>query len=196
MSLRFYLGSVSKNNHKKLTEMTLTDLKTKYEKTDESVITFSLLDKKIISNVFELGAYYNDSYLKNNKKPFFKNKNINQYFKNHESSIVILNQDGLKLIIENLHKEIQKSFSKMLTNVELLKQGKLDLFDQFKLIASIKSLHSEWNDHYTSMKYTPYNLDKERPLINSWRYEYAILELVILYRTFDFKKNVLVLYSY
>jgi hypothetical protein len=43
----------------------------------------------------------------------------------------------------------------------------------------------------------PYNMDVTREgLVSSWLYEYEIFELVLLYRTFDWDKNVLIFYGW
>lgn len=39
----------------------------------------------------------------------------------------------------------------------------------------------------------PYDMDKGKDqIVNSWSYEYGIFELVRIYKTFDFKNNILI----
>jgi hypothetical protein len=43
---------------------------------------------------------------------------------------------------------------------------------------------------------TPYDLNRDDEVTTSWKYEYAIFELVRIYKTFDWKKNVMIYYGY
>jgi hypothetical protein len=43
---------------------------------------------------------------------------------------------------------------------------------------------------------TPYDASDNPRLVSSWKYEYEIFELVRIYKTFDFKKNVLIYYGH
>ena len=56
----------------------------------------------------------------------------------------------------------------------------------------------ELNEYQTNYKMNFYNLDENKPfkIVNSWRIDKAILELVHILKTFNFKKNKLVIYGY
>jgi hypothetical protein len=43
----------------------------------------------------------------------------------------------------------------------------------------------------------PYDVDLSNSrLVSSWKYEYEIFELVKIYKTFDWKRNVMIYYGY
>ena len=42
----------------------------------------------------------------------------------------------------------------------------------------------------------PYNLTKGDEITTAWKYEYNVFELVRIYKSFDWKKNVMVFYGY
>lgn len=46
------------------------------------------------------------------------------------------------------------------------------------------------------LRLTPYNLDEGDEITTSWKYEYSIFELVRIYKTFDWKNNVMIYYGY
>ena len=56
----------------------------------------------------------------------------------------------------------------------------------------------ELNEYQTNYKMSFYNLDENKPfkIVNSWRIDKCILELVHILKTFNFRKNKLVIYGY
>ena len=60
----------------------------------------------------------------------------------------------------------------------------------YKMITHVRNMRTEW----THM--TPFHLDKGDEITLSWKYEYAIFELVRIYKTFNWKKNIMVYYGY
>lgn len=60
----------------------------------------------------------------------------------------------------------------------------------FGILEHIRSMRLEW----TQLK--PYNLIEGDAVTKSLKYEYAIFELVKIYKAFDWKKNVMVFYGY
>lgn len=58
------------------------------------------------------------------------------------------------------------------------------------MIEHIRSMRTEW----TCL--TPYNLKNGDNITTSWKYEYAIFELVRIYKSFDWKRNVMIYYGY
>ena len=53
------------------------------------------------------------------------------------------------------------------------------------------------------MEYFDFEVDSENhdtpenpKLVSSWKYEYEVFELVRIYKTFDWKRNVMIYYGY
>jgi hypothetical protein len=61
-----------------------------------------------------------------------------------------------------------------------------------ELFEHIRSMRNEWVSCYLK----PYDLTKGDEITTSWKYEYGIFELVRIYKTFDWKKNVMVYYGW
>ena len=66
----------------------------------------------------------------------------------------------------------------------------------YLLIDHVRSMAIEWGVTGFLDEMVPYSLDPNRELVSSWKYEYAIFNLVLLYRTFDWKSNIMIYYGY
>jgi len=65
----------------------------------------------------------------------------------------------------------------------------------FKIIEHIRSFASEWGIN-TPFDMLPYNLERKDEITTSWKFEYEIFELVRIYKSFDWKRNVMFYYGY
>ena len=148
--------------------------------------------------LYELGKYAN---YEDGRIPFFSF----DIYEECESEFDILTKEGLLKIIEDYHNKILKNFEDDFKIVEdSLKEFK-DLDDDseeitikvskegyFELYNTLKSKVREWNRSY---KILPYYLDQEHSdgmIVSSWKYEYAIFNLVYIYRTFDWENDYLI----
>lgn len=67
----------------------------------------------------------------------------------------------------------------------------------FKIVEHIRSMSREWGVNFIRDTYRPYRLEQNSNSVsNSCKYEYAIFQLVNIYNTFDWKKNVMYFYGY
>lgn len=85
----------------------------------------------------------------------------------------------------------------MLSDQELAAQKEADmLFDDRtsleRLQHEIRHKMREWDN----ARILPYSLDRKRPMISSWLYEYTIFELVKLHREMDWEKDCLLFYGW
>ncbi len=88
-----------------------------------------------------------------------------------------------------------------ITLEELFKDSNKEIRDRALKYISAEMLsyfRGELNEYQTNYKMNFYNLDENKPfkIVNSWRIDKAILELVHILKTFNFKKNKLVIYGY
>lgn len=63
------------------------------------------------------------------------------------------------------------------------------------MIDHTRSMGSEWGLTFMD-KMRPYELDKREEITSSWKYEYAIFELVRIYKEFDWENNVMYYHGY
>lgn len=153
-------------------------------------LTFEQLESKYNEHFFitNLRGYKELMYLGDVKisgTDFFS-FDINQYgYEFH-----ILTQDDLKNIIEQYYKHVQNEFTKL--NELLNPLCKNENVDYGPIISHLYSKFQIWGD--TGMNWRPYNLNENREnIVDSNRYEYDVFELVRILKTFDFKKNYLIL---
>jgi hypothetical protein len=117
----------------------------------------------------------------------FDNKELNDHFNQDWTLFKINKKDLLKLI-----KIYEVNIIKHLTNKK--KEIEERNPDEAKAIAI-----TEFNYRLNEWEYLGVlNLDKKEKdrICSSWSYEYNIFDLVHLYKTFNFRKNSLIIYAY
>lgn len=166
------------------------------------------------------GKYVDFEPPKKSMKNFFKKKDLQERYEEYDFYVVT--PEFLEYIIE-LYTEKVRSFYKVMldpffdgktTPSEFLNSIKTEYgypenkytFDftkitdaqqtgLFNLIEHVKSMGVEWGvKSFLEMK--PYDLTRGDEVTNSWKYEYTIFDLVRIYKTFDWKKNVMIYYGY
>ena len=175
--------------------------------------------------LYEFGKYTDFDPPKKSLKPFFKNKDMMSRYTD-DYDFYVVTAEFLEYVIGTYRTRIQDYYSKMLkpfsddkktwrTKSEWLKSKKTEYgssfedkhtFDftliteeeqtaLFQMIDHIRSMGNEWNSSF--LPDSPYKLKNETPEItNSWKYEYGIFELVRIYKSFDWKRNVMIYYGY
>jgi hypothetical protein len=216
MGYRTYIGEMPKKEYNKIKSMTEEELIDFYkiEKEEDGSWYKGVYDYG--KELYEFGKYVDFHPPKKSVKNFFKNKELQEKY--DEEDLHIVTKEFLAYIIETYRLRISTYYQDMLKpffekfscKSEFLNSIKIDydypnehhIFDfskitqeeqdaLFKMIEHIKTFNSEWN------YLTPYNLDNgEDKITNSWKYEYAIFELVRIYKTFDWKKKVMIYYGY
>jgi hypothetical protein len=172
--------------------------------------------------LYEFGKYTDFEPPKGSLKTFFKNKELNKYYTD-EHDFNIVTPEFLAYIIDSYKKIVTDYYNDMMNpffgkkverydrdnptdflnsvNVEYNYPNNKYKFD-FSLITQ-EEQNSLWKiiDHVRSMRtewtaITPYDLSRGDEVTTSWKYEYVIFELVRIYKTFDWKKNVMIYYGY
>ncbi len=200
MGYRSYIGWMTKREYNKIKKLSHSEF-LKYYNEEEYV---GLYD--ITNQLYNLGSGF-EYPPKNLKlyKNFFTNKELKERYEDYDP--ILVNDTFLKYIIERNSKKINDYYQSILSSDETLskkieysyKGNKFilsELTDEdskklYEMYSHIKSMSTEWEWGFS------YNLDKEKEIItSSWKYEYSIFELVRIYKTFDWKKNVMICYGY
>lgn len=172
MSFRSYLVSISKEEADRIRNMTEKEIYNFYNIEGISDFLFKL------KTVFEFGAYSDfDSGILKISNNFFRRKETIEkldeyYFKEIDENCFIK-------IIDLVRESIADYFSKLSNDVQKSKKH-------------IESKKRKWNDKIL----VPYNIGKNKSLIDDDSYEYNIFELVKIYKEFDFDKNILLFIGY
>jgi len=172
MGYRNYLGKVKKSKHDELGSLTNDQLVNLYGDVENNG---DYVDVKEITDhvkLYELGKYCDFDITKTTKR-FFKEKLPYE----DDCEFIIASKEFLESIIEDYKKYIINFY----TNIQNNSEEKKEYYFKNKI--------TEW------VTLNPYNLDLDNDtIVDSWKYEYAIFELVRIYKTFDWK-NYLLIYS-
>lgn len=206
MGYRNYLGSLPKREYNKIKKFTLQELyEYKGEKwSDDFSEGYVGVYNIAYESQYELGKDV-DQFPKKYFKSVFKNKETQKHF-TQEHDFYVVEKEFVKALIEYYTEKIKTYYEQMLS--PFIKEDKKvagfmvdkeipitpeEISGVYELISHIRSMGMEWGVGWYGV---PYNLKENGDMITSWKYEYSIFNLVILYRTFDWKRNVMIYYGY
>ena len=186
MGYRNYIGSLSRKEYNKIKSLTKEEL-LKYKNAhtdddDEYICVFDLPEKKL----HEFGKYceFGD---KKFYKNFFENEELNEEYQ-EDDELYIVEKDFLKHVIEFYTEKVKNIYLELIKGVDNTESITLEKAGE--LFKHIKGQSMEWN------QLTPYNLESGEEITKSWKYEYNVFELVRIYKSFDWEKNVMIYYGY
>lgn len=223
MGYRNYIGFIPKKEYNKIKSLTTQqvydyyDLKPEFEGEEpyKGVYDFG-------PSLYEFGKYVDFNPPKKSMKPFFKKKETQKRW-GDEHDFYVVTKEFLAYVIESYRDRIKNYYNDMMmpffvkkndvygreTQSDFLNSIETEYgienkyrFDfskitdeeqtaLYKMIEHIRSMRFEWTPHLT-----PFNLEKGVEITTSWKYEYGIFELVRIYKSFDWKKNVMIYYGY
>jgi len=222
MGYRTYIGTMPKREYNKIKSMTKEQLISHYklEVEEDGYIEMGVYD--FGKMLYEFGKYTDFQPPKKSIKTFFKNKELNKYFtEDHDFSIVT--PEFLEYIIDSYKKRVEDYYNKMM---EPFFGKKVERFDRDKPTDFLNSVDVKYDypdnkytfdfskitpeeqnslwcifEHMRTMRFEwiqtkPYDLTNGNEVTTSWKYEYVIFELVRIYKTFDWKRNVMIYYGY
>jgi hypothetical protein len=209
MGYRNYLGSLPKKEYNKIKRMTIQELYV--FKNEEWVEDYSEgyvgVYDVAYNQHYELGKYV-DQFDKKFFKTVFKNKETQKHF-TEEHDFYLVEKEFVEELIKYYTEKIRTYYRNMLepffegseskagfmktkdTPITVEEMGGI-----FELIDHVRVMAMEWGVAGWLADLTPFDLNSDRELVSSWKYEYAIFNLVNLYRTFDWKRNVMIYYGY
>ena len=221
MGYRTYIASIPKREYNKIKSMTADQLVEfcQIKKGDEFDGDTNYWYKGVYEygeELYEFGKYDGFAPPKKSMKPFFKNKDLMKRYGEYDFHVVT--KEFLAYVIETYHDKIKSYYNDMVTpfigktewdRSEFLNAVKTKYgypnneyeFDfskitpeestaLYKMIEHVRSFRTEW------VQLTPFNLEKGDEVNTSWKYEYAVFELVRIYKSFDWKRNVMFYYGY
>ena len=186
MGYNYHLAKLSKTKYEKIKSYSMEQLHKMVK--DEDCVYMG----DVVNEFYDLGSDLDLKPLKPFLKPVFTNKKTHYEMSTGENQFSILTQEGFAKLIDMYHDLVAKHCQETEKKVAKLISGNLDAWETQKLQNELESKTKEWTDK-SKMNYRPYNLKDPETLVGSWKYEYAIFQLVYMYKTFDFKKNVLFL---
>ncbi len=140
---------------------------------------------KLGKEIYEFGKYIDWAFkMQEKNESIFDSEELNERYVDYQP-VLCSKEDFLFAI--NIYKQKIIDFYKELLAED--KESKIPIEQRHK--QHIENQLSEWANNFGIC---PIDTNLERETINrSWLYEYAIFELVRVYKTFDWEKNALVL---
>lgn len=178
MGYRNYISSLPKSVYEETKDLTEKELCAKYCDDDECEDYFSTSDLPGLKELHNFGKYC-DFNIQDNLSKFF-NKGLQE---EEDCEFFLANEEVLLTIIEEYRLKVLNWYKDESNHtIE-------------KLLSDVKDNIRIWGDNGFGL--VPYDLDKSTEnIVNSWKYEHAIFELVRIYKTFDWGNNVLIYHGY
>lgn len=212
MGYRNYLGSLPKREYNKIKKFTIQELfEFKGEEwsddPDDRNGHVGVYDVAYNTH-YELGKYV-DSFDKKFFKPVFKNKETQKYY-TRDHDFYVVGPEFVLHVIEHYRDLVRNYYKKLLNDFYEGRKSKAEFMTSkdspiteeemssiYLLINHVRDMASEWGVAAFFEDSVPYNVDPSNSkIVSSWKYEYEIFELVRLYKTFDWKRNVMIYYGY
>lgn len=185
MSYRNYLYEINNDKLSQLENLTVDEVKKKFGDRDD----FVWLPDLVSNIVFEYGSVSDfDEAISKIATPLFRVKETHNHFNDGEQDIRIVDKEALLITIEMMRKEVAEMYKKY-------------ALDPLMAITFLSHRAIDWSatrdieeDFYRG--YVPYNLYKDATASDATHYEYAIFELVRLFKTIDLSDKALVYMGY
>ena len=189
MGYRLRLGQIAKSEKEKFAGKT-------YEEAEAMMgDDESLYYPKAHTELYQIGKYVDFS---EGTQPFYDF----DIYEATESEFLIMDKVGLKLIIDSYHEKIHDNFKEMHAYVTASEEERQRMDEEAfyhggdRIANHFREKADEWTiGGQLGGRILPYRLDEEDPdgeITGSWSYEYAIFNLVYIYRNFDWENNYLI----
>ncbi len=194
MGYRNYLGKISKVEHSEIKAFSYKMLVEKYSKYSNEEAFVSMHD--FIKEIYELGKYCQfdlDSFTSD----FFTESLTTKYF-NSDKELFILSKEGFEQIIKSYADRTTRYYEK-LAKPFISQDGSYDILPlsdtkaEKEIIAIIECIRNKvraWAGYGDA-----YDLTAREEITTSWDIEYAIFELIRIYKSFDWDKDFLIYYG-
>lgn len=178
MGYRNYLGIISKREFNKIKKLSKEEL--------YKLRGIDLEDDYI--GPYEFGKYC-DFPMKGLTKKFFTNKDFHNDM-NNDGEFVLIDKRFIEMTIKHYHGKIKSYYTEMLEGIDMDDKTTWTPEKFATLFYHVRSMSIEWR------QLTPYDLENGEEITTSWKYEYEIFELIRIYKSFNWKKNVMAYYGY
>lgn len=175
MGYRHYLNSLPKETYEEIKDKSQEELIEKYGEPGENYF-WPHGDLKDLNMLYELGKYIDFDY-----QPFTQNALT---YECGDTEFLIANEDMFLALIKHYQVKVKNIYADLFDEANKKDVNEIDM-------GKIKSHFADMLTEWAGL--IPYDVRPDRPLVSSWKYEYAQFELVKLYKEFDWENNVLIL---
>ncbi len=189
MGYRNYIARIKKDEYEKIKNFTKDELYA-YKSEDINDGYIGVYDVSEEKALYELGKYCEFGE-KKFFKPVFLNEQLQADFQ-EEHDFFIVGKDFLKHIIEHYNEKVKNFYKELIKDIT----NEQVSFKEIPQEVSMKLFHHIHGNSMEWIQMTPYDLDNGDEVTTSWKYEYAIFELVRIYKTFDWENDIMIYYGY
>lgn len=199
MGYRHYIGYLPKRNYNKIKNIDISE----YNQLNLHEHVKMLVE-------FGSNVEFSDPPKKSTTS-FFKNKEVRNNITDDYSIVIVTNEflayvigvynERIKNYYSDILQPIEKSDSQFMNSATIIDRNSYKYrFDfskitddeqtaLYKMISHMRSMNLEWNS------LTPYDINDGHEVTTSWKFEYSIFNIVEIYKTFDWKKNIMIYYQ-
>ncbi len=221
MGYRTYIAEMPKKEYNKIKSLTKQEMfdfyKLEAEDDEEPYKSVSDFGEEL----YEFGKYTDFQPPFGSHLPFFKKQCLQDYYEEHDFEVVT--KEFLAYIIGTYKDKIKEYYNDMVTPFFGKKGDSCDIHKPCDFLNTIKVDYNYPNNNYTFdfskitqeeqnalhkmiehvkgcrtewAVLTPFNLENGDSVTTSWKYEYEIFEMIRIYKSFDWKKNVMIYYGH
>lgn len=206
MGYRTNIGKISKRDYNKIKSLTKEEFFSLYkiENMDDRV------DRdKFIINLEYISHDFKNKIPKKSFKKFFKKDCLNEVYDNSDTELKIATKEFFEFVINDYKLKIVSWYERLLSPYMTLDSWNMFQIDTLKIpeikseeflnafipiIEHLRNNHHEWGSKFSFFED---NLKRDDlKVTNSLKYEYSIFELIRIYKSFNWKKDILVYYGY
>lgn len=188
-----YVERVSNMNIQELMEFTKVHNEVAYECLDENDVWLTVWNIVKQTEIFDFGDCPFVKAILSASTPLFQQKETDEYFT--ENCLRLCTKDTFLVGIDALRELIKQNYEKLRDSDSkeyLFFENKVKAWSKVSEFLDISQFSNDKQDSINRLHF-PYNIaiDDEQ-IVSSWEYEYAIFELVRLYKSFDWDNNYLI----
>ena len=188
-----YVEQVMYMNIQELIEFTKAHNAVAYEYLDEEDAWLTVWNVVKQSEIFDFGDCPFVDAIWGSSTPLFQQAETNEYF--NENHLRLCTQNTFLIAIDALRELIKKNYEELRDSKDkeyLFFENKAKAWSKVSEFLDISQLPEEKQDSINHLHF-PYNIAlDDAQIVSSWEYEYAIFELVRLYKSFDWENNYLI----
>jgi len=184
MSYRERIFKISKEEYNKFKNITLSELKSKYN-VDYYEFYYDILNK---TELHEFGNNLINTNIREIK--FLTNDELHNLI-NNDNRLIKLSKNQLKSIIDNMIEEIKKSKSNLKNwSDDLISENEKNRNLAIRMIQN--HINREFTEWYNILSI---NFDDNDILLDSWMLNYDVFNLIYIYKTVDWNNDIIGLYG-
>ena len=191
-----YINKIRNMNSDELVRITKKNYPEGYSDPDGEGAYFHVYDAFGQEEIYDMGDCPYAMDIINVSEKLFTNPETDKWFE--ESNLYICTKEAFLAAIEGMRKLNQKYYQSLIDHpatVALFLEEKKREWSEFTEVMELDI--PEEKKKKLNETYFPYSLDTSVPdIVTSWRYEYAIFEMVRIYKAFDWDKHALLFYGW